>query len=431
MADPVEIYISGSKLEGWTTMELQRSKDELTGTLTVGVFFSFMPEEPVLVDAGRGREILVYIGGEIAFTGILDKRRGTGSNSEENGEEGGRSASIGPNEYTVSFTARGKTKYLIDSSHNIRENLLRTNSQQVTQKLIEPWGIELDWQAEAQDLDKVRFRDGARVFDELDRVMVENSHYMYETRDGRLRVTDGTGAVSGDSLILGQNILTFSAEQSEDKAKKKVKVKGQLINKDKWGEDAVLKGVIELEDDLLSSDIPVVVQHYGNGTPEALERRARYELNKRMAKSKNVTIEVFHVQAQGTPWDVGNLHYVEVPPEGIFDVLECTRLSYSVDAEGTLKTTLTLAPIPNSGSAGAAGAGPLANLPQETADELLMGEARKADAGVSYDNAYPAPWSMPQFSLKEVPLIGAVVNALSGALSSLANKSERPPERIP
>ena len=67
----------------------------------------------------------------------------------------------------------------------------------------------------------------------------------------------------------------------------------------------------------------------------AIERRARFEMAaKRSAKSKKITIEVFHVQTpSGSPWDIGDTHYVEVPPEGIFDVFEVTELELPVDAE--------------------------------------------------------------------------------------------------
>ena len=75
-------------------------------------------------------------------------------------------------------------------------------------------------------------------------------------------------------------------------------------------------------------------------------------MNKRNSESKKITIEVFHVQSpSGQPWDIGNTHYVEVPPEGIFDMFECTELTYHVNAEKELKTTLMLSPPPSSGAA--------------------------------------------------------------------------------
>ena len=68
----------------------------------------------------------------------------------------------------------------------------------------------------------------------------------------------------GDALILGHNILRFSAEQSEDKAKSKVKVKGQRTKKKKWGEEALLKTYKEVKDCWVKDFVPHTVQHNGD-----------------------------------------------------------------------------------------------------------------------------------------------------------------------
>ena len=46
------------------------------------------------------------------------------------------------------------------------------------------------------------------------------------------------GGSGGDPLINGRNILTFSAEQSEDENKSEIKVKGQRSKEAEWGEKA-------------------------------------------------------------------------------------------------------------------------------------------------------------------------------------------------
>ena len=225
---PVVIIVGGSELTNWTEMTLQRSKDELTGTLNVSIFAGAMPPTPIARSAKPGAEVQVYIAGQMAFTGTVDKRKGTGAkhgkegtdNEDETKGESSMSVNIGPNEYTIKLSARGKTKRLIDSSHqHPTTNMLKPTTKQVVDKLVEPFKQQVEWKGETIKLDKVRFRDGARVVDELHRVALENCYFMYETRDGKLRVTDGVGSASGgggDALILGQNILTFSAEQSED-----------------------------------------------------------------------------------------------------------------------------------------------------------------------------------------------------------------------
>lgn len=437
MADLVTIYLgdadgSGwSKSTGWTSMSLSRSKDNLTGQLRVDYFFGYVPETPVLVDLAYGREILVYIDGWLAFTGIIDTRRGKGSNTENSESE--TSISIGPNDYTVTINARGKTKTLIDSSHDIRTNMNGFNTQEVVDRLVAPWGIEVQWEAEPQALNVCRFRDGSRVIDELGRVALENSHYIYEARDGSLVVSDGAGTVYGDALVLGKNILNFNANQSEGQAKSRIRVKGQRSDTKSWGVDAVLPTVLEIEIDALlpGNDRPVVVQHYGDATPETLERRAYYEANKRAQLSKNVTIDLFSVTSDtGVPWDIGLLHRVKIPPEGIDQVMECTSVAYRCDAQGSVQTTLELAPAPN--AVKKADRGLLGYLPEEGLDENFR------SVGITYAGNYPAPWEAGEFNITDIPVIGDIVEALGAFARGIFSPLEaldpdgkgKPPERI-
>jgi hypothetical protein len=206
-----------------------------------------------------------------------------------------------------------------------------------------------------------------------------------------LVVTDGCAGGSGDPLILGVNILEFSAEQNEAEDKSEVKVKGQRSKKDKWGEDAVLKTHKTTKNKRMKSYVPHTIQHNGDADDKTLERRGRFEMNARAAKSKKISIEVFHVMSQGGPWDIGNLHYVEVPPEGIFDMFECTELTYTVDAKDKLTTSLTLSPPPSAG--GGEGFG-LSSI------NFATGAARIAQAGISMiAGQFPAPWLPPDLSI--------------------------------
>jgi prophage tail gpP-like protein len=450
---PVIITVGGSALEVWTEMNLKRSKDELTGTLTVTIFGGDLPSAPIIRQAQAGAEIQCYIAGQLAFTGTVDRRTGSGLHGKEARKQAkgadiktyegkkpsatgtspgghGHEISIGPNEYTIHLTARGETKRLIDSAHqHPTTNMLKPTTKEVVEKLVEPWKTKVEWKAEVIKLDKMRFRDGARVVDELHRVAMENCYFMYETRDGKLRVTDGVGSAggeSGDPLILGQNILTFSAEQSEDKAKSKVKVKGQRSPKDKWGEEAVLKTFKIVENKSVKDFVPETVQHYGDADDKTLERRARFEANKHNSESKKITIEVFHVQTpSGQPWDVGNMHYVEVPPEGIFDMFECVELTYHVSHEKELKTTLVLSPPPSGGTGGAGGGFGLSAL------NLSMGEARRSQAGINIvSGLFPAAWSPPM--LGELPLLTLVEEAAKLAQNPVQEEIKRsPPLTLP
>lgn len=444
MADEFVIFVGGQRLENWTDATLSRSKSELTGTLNFSLFMSYVPGQPVQTAITPGAEILVFVGGEIAFTGSVDRRRDTGakhgsqvgtknSDKSDGGESSGagvtRSINIGPDEYTLKVSCRGKTKVLIDSSHKHQTtNMLQPTNQDVANELAGEFGIGVEWLATTIKLDKVRFRDGSSVNDELVRLGAENAHFIYETREGMLRVTDDTGRTSGSPIVLGENILTFSAEQSEDSSAMEIKVKGQRTQKDVWGKASLENTQKTVSDSNTTSKAIVNVQHYGDATDEALERRANFEANKRSAASKEINVEVFNVVSGGAPWDIGTVHYVEIPPAGVFEVFECTALEYSVDATKTLKTKLTLSPLPTGGVGGGATAGFGFNF--GAIESLLsFGLARKAQLQVTTQpGQFPLSWSGPSLNLIEPKISG--FKRKRDKIDSLDDEDEAP-SRLP
>jgi prophage tail gpP-like protein len=343
MAKPVRIFIDRKELIGYTSATLNRVKDQMTGTLTVELFMGYMPNSPMLVEATKGKEILVYVGNMLAFTGVVDRRTDKGDKTEG----GTTNLSIGADSYTVTFTARGKTKYLVDSSHqHPTGTILRTTNKAAFELLIAPWDIALIWEADVISLDRVRLRDGGRVIDELQRLCLQCSLYMHETSNGSLRVTDAAGSTAGESIALGTNILRFQTDQSEDADRSEVTVKGQLTDVKSWGTAAVIPTVATVINDGLANFSPITVQLFGNATPELIQKRAQYEVNRRSATSKRVEVDVFHVQqSTGAAWDIGALHQVRIPPAGVNDLLEVIELTYNVGVD-SLTTSLVLSPPP-------------------------------------------------------------------------------------
>jgi len=411
---PFRIFISGKELLGWTSATLTRKKSDLTGSFSCEIFFNYTPKEPVAIDALRGKEVTVYVGGHLAFFGSLDRRTGKGQGKFSGSEATG---SISPDSYTVSLTARGRTKYLIDSSQqHPTGTLIKPSTREVAEALIKDFDVELDWQAEEVKLARTVFRDGAMVVTEMQRLGNENGHFFYETREGKLRFTDTVGD-SGESLVLGQNIIYFSADQSEEHEKSDILVKGQRTSTELWGEQAVLEIAKRAKNSNVPSKIPYVIQHYGDATPEALERRAKFESDKRTSQSLRVSIDVFHVQSKsGEPWDIGQTHYVEIPPEGIFDVLECVELTYHVENDKTLKTTLVLAPPPSEKSG--------ANGIEKVDPSSGVGKQKRAQLGISGMDV----WKASDLQFAPVAEVASVVEP-QGFLGGIAINT--PPLKLP
>lgn len=420
MAKPVHIFIDRQELLGWLDLRLSRRKEDMTGEASFSVFMGWMPESPVLVNATRGREVLIYIGGHLAFSGVLDRRKDSGKTSS-----GGQS----PDSYHVRFTCRGKTKYLIDSSQqHPTGTILRPTNRSVFEVLTEPWQIELQWEAEEIKLDKVRLRDGGMVSDELAKVCEQTGLYAYETRGGALRITDGKSAVTGESLALGTNILQFNCDQAEDQTRSEIRVKGQRIEADQWGDTAVIPTLENVRDSWADAFLPITVQHYGNATPELLSKRAEFEANKRSARAKRVEVEVFHIQqTTGQPWDLGNIHYVEIPPAGVFDLMEVVELEYIVDNSNTLKTKLVLSPAPVKLPASSSQIGGFLSSVPALDDLATVAAKRKVEFGVSGTGL---SWGGPVLSIITNPL-AAITSAVTGFLSGVDSQAAKPPMELP
>lgn len=414
-------------------MRLKRSKDQWTGELTVSVFMGYMPTGPVLASVTRGAEVIVYIGSQLAFVGELDRRKDSGTKPGKPGatrtaEPATSDLSIGPTEYTVRFSARGKCKVLVDSSHqHPTTNELKTTNQDLIKKLVEPFEIEVDWQAEVKEIKRWRLRDGGRVMDEVQRLCEQFSLYVHEKADGSLLILDKAGTAQGEPIMLGRNILTFGAEQSADQERQEVQVKGQLIDKDKWGDDAVIPTVKKVKDGSVPGKSPITVQLYGDAPDDLIQKRAEYEANKRAAQAKRVTVEVFHVQqAGGAPWDIGVQHFVSIPPVGISMVMEIVDLEYTVDADKTLKTSLTLAPPPvsNTGSVGGSMAAGLDVLTE-------FANTVQTQTDTTIPTALSASWAGPSLvAVVVAPTVALVADALA-ALDDVNNTRAKPPSKLP
>jgi prophage tail gpP-like protein len=370
---PIQIFVGGQELTQYTGGRLTRKKQDLTGSLTCDIFFNYMPSRPVMANAMAGEDVMVYVGGHLAFWGTLDKRRGKGKGKDNGGAGAEITSSINADHYDVQLTARGRTKCFIDSSHqHPTGTMLKPTNRQVVEALTKDFQVELDWQSPIYELPRVIFRDGCNIVHELHRIGNENAHYVYETRDGKLRFTDAPTDF-GDDIVLGKNILTFSSDQSKEHDRDRIVVKGQRIDKAVWGEEAVVNVVQAAKKSGDQSRMPYTIQHYGDGSKDALERRAKFEADKRQQQNLKVSVEVFHVMSTTGPWDLGILHYVEIPPEGVFNVMECVELDYTFDAQGTLKTTLTLAPPPAPKDQSA------------QSDKANIGKQRRSQLGVDGD----------------------------------------------
>lgn len=387
--DPFEVHIAGQKVGGWTSAKLKRDRKKLTGELTLECFFGSIPASPVLREVKSGAEILCYVGGQVAFTGKIDRRNGRGKKKKGENDDATfkRSVSIGKDAYTITVTARGKTKRIIDSSHAHKTGSMKQVSpSNIIAELAKPFGVEVDDQAgETDKVERAVFRDGASADSEITRWGTEANLETFETREGKLAIRKPGNEPRGVDLVLGVNILEFSADQGEDTGNSEITVKGQRTDPKIHGKDAINRKLqAKLPGNMSFS--PLVIQLTGDATDVRLKNRAKVETRKRQEGDKEITIDVFHVQSPtGEPWDINVVHYVEIPPENIFDDFVVNELTYEVHEKDKLKTTLTLVPATKAEGKGG------------RSDSKAKGDAQRAALGVKNDpKLYPDTWDIKE-----------------------------------
>jgi prophage tail gpP-like protein len=418
MTSPVLVVITvgGQSLNGWTNMKLSRERKSMTGNLTVELFFTNMPSSPVMQSVTAGADIQVYISGQLAFTGSIDERTGKGK-GKHTGHKGqsqglndrnmsgidrtgktpsgsGVHAYADAESYKVVIEARGKTKRLVDSSHDHPTGQMsNTTVPQIFQALIKNFNVQLnDTSNDSIQIERGVFRDGAAVYSELFRWSKEHNLLTFEDKNGQLNLTTDAQGGSGEPLILGLNILSFDASQSDGQDNQTVTIKGQRSGIKYHGKQAVMNKV-QVTNPAVSDYSPVIHQLNGDASSDRLNARAKFETDRATQASKTVTIDVFSVQStDGSPWDLNVTHYVEIPPEGIYNEFVVDTLTYFCDAKGVLKTELKLVPV-------AAGGGGAGNGSPATSDIAAYGASRAAQAGLTYSTGtYPSPWTVPAIS---------------------------------
>lgn len=331
MSDLV-VMIDGAPVEHIERFSLTRDAEHVTGEMTAAIFMSYTPQERFMEGVLRGASAAVYLGGHLAFNGTLDGRGDRGSPDGE---------------YEVTLRARGRLKRIIDDSHrHPTGTILSTTDRGAFEALLAPFGVGLDWRAKETAIPRIRLRDGARVHDELRRIAQRTGLNFYETRDGMVRVVDQTPDLTGEPLVLSQNILRFDSDLSADEERRRIVVKGQRTAPSSFGRAAIVPPVLPLSDATAPEDGGITVRAYGDATTATLEAAGAYDYSRRVANGRDVDVEVFGVlQSTGQPWDLGVRHHIEIPPIGVSTVMEAQRISYVIDEDARLRTNISFRPI--------------------------------------------------------------------------------------
>lgn len=191
MAD-VELFLNGKICTGWTSVNITRSLEAMSGSFDLGI--ALRPEDDISVLAA-GAKMQLKLNGQPVITGYVDalKQRIAGDNKE------------------ISISGRDKTADLIDcAALHTSGHFKNQTLQQIAETLCQPFGIGVIWQAtEPKSSDKIavwQIEPGETVFDTLSKLARHKGVMLTSDVEGNLVFTDPSKTVAGE-LTLGQNLL--------------------------------------------------------------------------------------------------------------------------------------------------------------------------------------------------------------------------------
>jgi prophage tail gpP-like protein len=374
MAENVNLNISvstdGGSIEHFTRVTWSISAESTEQTATFEVFMDAPPPSPAYPFIVDEAQATVMIGGAIAITGEIESRKGEGDKES----------------YKLSFTVKSKPKKGQKSHAKLgKGQKLNTTTKTVANEIAKNGGLDISY---GEDVDDDKIEQHIAVGDtttdhEIKNIFRDRGYLVYAHHDGTIRVEGADKGDSGCDLIVGQNVMDFSAEQSSEKKRGKIKATGTLtLSKDTNRKATLTPQGIQKMKSKIEGDW--VVWADGDQSAKALKKRAKYESNRRDAAGKEVSFTLFGINApDGKPWRVNAQHYCEVPSESVFDTLRLKSISGSA-TKTEIKVEVTLAPINGLSNSNAGAAAPTA---------VRAAVKRQQKGAPLKKDQYPAPWN--------------------------------------
>jgi prophage tail gpP-like protein len=326
----VQLEVDGSGYIGWTTVDIERGIDQMTGTFALRLASkerTGAEDWPIR----EGAECRVLLAGKPLITGYIDSFTRV----------------LGPEERGIDVRGRDRTADLVDcSAIHTPGSWQGRKLEQIAAELVQPFGIAIELAGDTgAPFAKFALQQGETVFAAIERMCRYRGLVAWSAGDGVLRIGNPDSGQSIGRLAEGENVLFASGPRSVADRYSDYIVKGQAAGSDDRNGAAVAQVRGEARDPAITRYRPLLILGEEQSDQAALKKRAEWEAAVRSGRSTSAQITVpGWLMANGKPFAHGMRADCDVPSARIAGSLLIERLNFSRDAEGGTVTTFDLVP---------------------------------------------------------------------------------------
>ncbi|WP_188260876.1 phage baseplate assembly protein [Azospirillum tabaci] len=341
--DRVRLLVNGSDYGGWKAVSISAGIDRQARDFTL-VVTDRWPGSDVPRRIAPGDACKVYIGSDLVLTGYVD----------------GTPITYDATSVTVGVKGRSRTADLVDcSAINAPGQWKGRKIEQIAADMAAPYGVPViavvDTGAPIADH---QLQPGESVFESIDRLLKLRALLSTDDAQGRLVLTRAGSAKATTALVVGENVLSGSADLDFRDRFSEYVVKGQrqgsesdakatLIDFSGNSKPAAATSQVQArqaDSGIKRKRVLVIV---ADGQPDGVSARdrARFEAAHRAGKSyqASYTVQGWR-QASGALWEPNQIVHVRDPILGFSLDMLVAEVTYGLSESGTT-TTLTVAPM--------------------------------------------------------------------------------------
>lgn len=326
----VQLEVDGIAYSGWTTVDIERGIDQMTGTFALRLAArerTGAEDWPI----SEGAACRVVLAGDPLITGYIDRF----------------TPFVGPEERGIDVRGRDRTADLVDCSAIHKPGSWRGRKlEEIAAELVKPFGIAIEIVGETgAPFTKFALQQGETVFAAIERMCRYRGLVAWSAGDGVLRIGDPDSGQSIGLLAEGVNVIFASGSRDVSDRYSDYIVKGQAAGSDDRNGKAVAQVRGEARDPAVTRYRPLLIIGEEQSDQAALKKRARWEAAVRSGRSVAAQITVpGWLMANGRPFAHGMRADCDVPSARLSGSLLIERLSFSRDAQGGTVTTFDLVP---------------------------------------------------------------------------------------